>query len=166
MQNRDGELIGVVPVPEISDDIGEVTQRAPECMHARVGEQIVDIAVPLIFEKIVEMIQLVPLERIKDQIVEQIVEQIVAVLVSQIKEDIVEVTKPVLHERVQNRVGEQTVDLPLRQIKESGLQLVPQERMQNRTRKLFLDVPVPHIKEKIAGKVKCWESVHCASSSW
>ena len=43
-----------------------------------------DIVVPLILEKIVQMIQLVPLERIKDQIVEQIV----AVLVPQIKEDI------------------------------------------------------------------------------
>ena len=73
VQNRDGERIGVVPVPQITDDVGEVTQRAPERMHARVGEQIVDIALPLILEKIVEMIQLVPLERIKDQIVEQIV---------------------------------------------------------------------------------------------
>ena len=35
------------------------------------------------------------------------------------------------------------------QIKEDGLQLVPQERTQNRSRKLVVDVPVPHIKEKI-----------------
>ena len=61
------------------------------------------IAALLILEKILEMIQLVPLERIKDQIVEQIV----AVLVPQIKEDIVEVTQSMLQERVQNRVGEQ-----------------------------------------------------------
>ena len=41
-----GKLIEVVPVPRITDDIGEVTQRAPERMLARVVEQIVDIAVP------------------------------------------------------------------------------------------------------------------------
>ena len=109
-----GEQIGAVPVPQITDDIGEVTQRVPERMHARVGEQIVDIAVPLILEKIVEMILLVPLERINDQIVEQIV----AVLVPQVKEDIVEVTQPVLQERVQNRVGEQILGVPVPQIKE------------------------------------------------
>ena len=47
VQNRDGELIGVVPVPQITDDIGEVTQRAPERMHVRVGEQLVDIVCAL-----------------------------------------------------------------------------------------------------------------------
>ena len=36
-----GEQIGAVPVP-LTDDIGEVTQHAPERMHARVGEQIVN----------------------------------------------------------------------------------------------------------------------------
>ena len=91
VQNRDGEQTVVVPVPQIMDAIGEVTERAPERMHSRVVEHIVGIAVPLILEKIAEMIQLVPLERIKDQIVEQIVE----------------VTQPVHKERVQNRVGEQ-----------------------------------------------------------
>ena len=80
---------------------GEVTQRAPERMHARVVEQIVDLAVPLILEKILEIIQLVPLERIKDQIVEHFG----SVPVSQIKEDI-----------VQNLVGEQIVDVPVPQI--------------------------------------------------
>ena len=49
-----------------------MTWRAPERMHTRVVEQIVDLAVPLILETIVEIIQLVPLERIKDQIVERI----------------------------------------------------------------------------------------------
>ena len=39
-----GEQIEAVPVPQITDDIGEVTQRVPERMHARVGEQTVDIA--------------------------------------------------------------------------------------------------------------------------
>ena len=70
-------------------------------MHTRVVEQIVDLTVPLISEKFVEIIQLVPLERIKDQIVEHIG----GVPVSQIKEDI-----------VQNLVGEQIVDVPVPQI--------------------------------------------------
>ena len=77
------------------------------------------------------MIQLVPLERIKDQIVEQIV----AVLVPRIKEDIVEVTQPVLQERVQNRVGEQIWGVPVPQIKEDlvdGVPVLPQERVQSR----------------------------------
>ena len=62
----------VVPVPQIMDAVGEVTQRAPVRMHSRVVEQIVDLAAPLILEKILEIIQLVPLERIKDHIVEHI----------------------------------------------------------------------------------------------
>ena len=53
-----------------------------------------DLAVPLILEKILEIIQLVPLERIRDHIVEHIG----GVPVPQIKEDI-----------VQNLVGEQIV---------------------------------------------------------
>ena len=56
-----------------------------------------------------EIIQLVPLERIKNQIVEHIV----GVLVPQIKEDI-----------VQNLVGEQIVDVPVPQIQDDGMQLV------------------------------------------
>ena len=101
VQNR---LIGVVPVPQITDDIGEVTQRAPERMHTRVVEQIVDLAVPLILEKIVEIMQLVPLERIKDQIVDHIG----GVPVPQIKDDVLQHVP----ERVQNLVGEQIVDVP------------------------------------------------------
>ena len=80
---------------------GDVTQRAPVPAHARVVEQIVDLAVPFILEKILEIIQLVPLERIKDQIVEHLG----GVLVPQIKEDI-----------VQNLVGEQIVDVLVPQI--------------------------------------------------
>ena len=66
------EQVVAVPVPQITEDILEVTLRAPERMHARVGDQIVDFAVPLILEKIVEAIQLVSFECIKDQIVEQL----------------------------------------------------------------------------------------------
>ena len=120
-----------------------------ERMHARVGEQIVDIAVPLILEKIAEMIQLVPLERIKDQIVERIV----AVLVPQIKEDIVEVTQPVLQERVQNRVGRQIggrASAPDQgDFLVHGVPVVPPERVQNRSCNQFVDVPVPQITAKL-----------------
>ena len=48
VQNRDGEQTVAVPVPQIMEAIGEVTQRA----HSRVVEQIVDLAAPLILEKI------------------------------------------------------------------------------------------------------------------
>ena len=61
-----------LPVPQFMDAIGDRTQRAPERMHSRVVEQIADLAVPLILEKILEIIQVVPLERIKNQIVEHI----------------------------------------------------------------------------------------------
>ena len=49
VQNRDGKQTVVVPVPQILDAVGEVTQRAAERMHSRVVEQIVDLAAPLIF---------------------------------------------------------------------------------------------------------------------
>ena len=110
---------------------GEVTQRALERMHARVVEQIVDLAVPLILEKILEIIPLVPLERIKDQIVEHIG----GVPVPQIKEDI-----------VQNLVGEQIVDVPVPQIQDDGLQIV-QERVLNRTPEQIVGVSVPQTME-------------------
>ena len=51
-----------VPAPQITKDMLEVTQRAPERMHERVGDQTVDLAAPLILEKIVEAIQRVSLE--------------------------------------------------------------------------------------------------------
>ena len=117
VQNRDGEQTVVVPVPQIMDAIGDVTQRAPERMHSRVVEQIVDLAAPLILEKNLEIIQLVPLERIKDQIVEHIE----GVPVPQIKEDI-----------VQNLGGEQIVDVLVPQIQGDVLQHVA-ELVQNRT---------------------------------
>ena len=79
------QIVGA-PVPQITDDIREVTQRAPERMHTRVVEQIVDLAVPLILEKIVEIVQLAPLKRIKDQIVEHIG----GVPVPQIKDDVLQ----------------------------------------------------------------------------
>ena len=39
VQNRDGEQTVVVPLPQIMDAIGKVTQRAPERRHSRVVEQ-------------------------------------------------------------------------------------------------------------------------------
>ena len=84
-----------------------------------------DLAAPLILEKILEIIQLVPLERIKDQIVEHIG----SVPVPHIKEDI-----------VQNLVGEQIVDVPVPQIQGDVLPLTP--RVQNRTSDLKVDAPV------------------------
>ena len=132
-------------------------------MHSRVVEQIVDLAVPLILETILEIIQLVPLERIKDHIVEHIG----GVPVPQIKEDI-----------VQNLVGEQIVDVPVPQIQDDGLQIVeecvqnrtpeqieeqfvdssvPQfmeERVQNRTPEQIMDFPVPQNMEVYAGIVR------------
>ena len=110
VQNRDGEQTVVVPVPQIMDAIGEVTPQ--------VVEQIVDVAAPLILEKILEIIQLVPLERIKNQIVDHIR----GVLVPQIKEDI-----------VQNLVSEQILDVLVPQIQGGVLPLTPRDRVQNRT---------------------------------
>ena len=124
VQNRDGEQTVVVTVPQIMDAIGEVTPR--------VVEQIVDLAVPLILEKILEIIQLVPLERIKNQTVDHIR----GVPVPQIKEDI-----------VQSLVGEQIMDVPVPQIPGGVLPLTPRDRVQNRTSDLQVDVPVPQFME-------------------
>ena len=105
-----------VPVMQVTEeivDVEEIVDFGQIFSHERV-EQIVDLAVSRIMGKIVQVIQLVPLERIKDQIVEQIV----AVLVPQIKEDIVQVTQPVPQECVHNRTLEQIVDVPVPQIQE------------------------------------------------
>ena len=136
VQNRDGELIGVVPVPQITDDIGDVTQRAPERIHTRVVEQIVDLAVPLILEKFVEIIQFVPLERIKDQSIEHIK----VVPVPQIKKDI-----------VQNLVGEQIVDVPMPQIVEKlGVAVQPAQSERIRDQSMEQISVVSQTTEKVS----------------
>ena len=148
VQIRDREQTLVVPVPQIMDAIGEVTPR--------VVELVVDLAVPLILEKILEIIQLVPLERIKNQIVEHNVgvpvpqikedglqlvstqEQIMDFPVPRILEAVVEVMHSTTQECVQNHTLEQIGD---------GLHLARQERAQNRTRDQNVDVPVPQFME-------------------
>ena len=50
-------------------------------------------------------------------------------------------------ERVQNRTREQTVDVPVPQIKEDGMRHIPEERVQHRVGEQMMDVPVRHIKE-------------------
>ena len=70
-----------VPVMQVTEEIVDMEEIVDfgQIFSHELVEQIVDLAVPRIMEKIVQVIQLVPRQRIKDQIVEQIV----AVLVPQ-----------------------------------------------------------------------------------
>ena len=55
-------------------------------------------------------------------------------------------------ERVQNRTPEQIVDVPVPQLMEAIVEVLPsspQERVQNRTPEQIVDVPVPRIMETI-----------------
>ena len=104
---------------------------AQESSPERVSESNVERMVatpPQIMEDIVEVIQLVPQERIQERIVEEIID----VPVPQWIEEMIEVVKLIPQERVENRTAEQIVDVPVPQIQEElveVIQLVPHERI-------------------------------------
>ena len=74
----------------------------------KIEAQIVDVPVPGIMEEILEVIQLVPQERIQERIVEEIID----VLVAEVMEKTVEVGKHIRQEGMQSWAVEQTVGVP------------------------------------------------------
>ena len=104
-------------------------------------------------EEIVEVIRLVPQERIQERIEEEIID----VSDPQMTEDIVEVVKRIPEERAQNCAVEHIVDVPVPQIrKEIGeeIQCIVQERTSDRVVEQIVDVPVPEIGDQIVEIVK------------
>ena len=69
---------------------------------------------------VVEVVQIIPQERIQQRIVEQIVD----VPVPQVVEEILEVIKVIPQERVSERIVEQIVDVPVPQVMEEIVKVV------------------------------------------
>ena len=131
---------------------GEVTQRAPERMHPRVLEQIVDLAVPQIMEAPVEVLLSPSQERVQNRTLEQIVDFPVPRTI----EAIVEVVPSPPQERVPNRTHEQIVDFPVPQLMETIVEVVPsspKESVQNCTPEQIVDIPVPRTIEEIVEQI-------------
>ena len=88
------------------------------------GEQVVDVQVPQIWEKLIEVTQLVLQEHISERIgakpasqtQEKLVEE---VPVSQIWKEIEKVIQLIAQDRISDRVVEQIVDIPVPQIQET-----------------------------------------------
>ena len=143
-----------VPVPPKRREIVEVIQLVPvERIKGRVADQMAGIPVPLVMEEIVsvlqELVKLVSQERVQQRTVEH-------ALVPQILEETVEVVLAPT-ERVQQRIGEQIVELLIPQIVEENVEvvrLVPQECVQ-RIGEQMVDVLIPQIlDEEIAEAVQ------------
>ena len=111
-------------VPQIQGQIDEtgkviLQERVPE----RNVEQIVNVPVPQIIDECVEVIQLVPKEKIREHIVGEIV-----VLVPQVREETTETAKIIPQKRVQNRTVDQITIVFMLQIQEeivAVIQLIP-----------------------------------------
>ena len=97
-------------------------------IQERTVEQIVDIPVPHFLENVVEVVQIVPQERVLIRTVEQIVDT--PTLQSQ--DEIVEVIQLILQEGISERILEQIVEVPVPQMEEQIVEVVkiiPPERV-------------------------------------
>ena len=104
--------------------------------------KIVDVPVPGIMEEILELIQLVPQERIPERIVEEISD----VPVPEVMEKTVEVGKHSRQEGMQSYTVEQIVGAPFPQTQKEireVTQLIPQERISDRFVEQTAYIPRP-----------------------
>ena len=95
-------------------------------------------------QEIVEVIWLVPQDRISVCVVEQTVDA----SVPQIREP---VTQVITHERSQQRTAEQIADVPVPQILEEG---IPQEQVQNHTVERIVAMFASQIQEKLVEMIQ------------
>ena len=113
-------------------------------IHERIVEEIIEVSVSRVMEKIIEGVRPISQERVQDYTVEQIV----AVPVPQIPEQTKQVTQLIPQDRMSDDVVEQIVDAHVRQIGENIVEVVrvmPQERLQQRTQ---AKDPPAHITQK------------------
>ena len=102
-------------------------------------------------ERDVEVMKVIPQERLQQRTVEQIRERTTDVPVPQTLEEIDEVMKFVFQERVLQHGAGQVLDVPVRQITDETIgvmKVVRPERVCEKIEEL-VDVPVPHIVEII-----------------
>ena len=127
-----GQIIDV-PGPQIQeqsiDDVRVITQeRVHPCTMERAGET-------------VKAIQLVPQDRIQEDVVQEVVDVCVPRLIA----EIIEVAKHVPQERVQSNTVEQIVDVAVREIPEQTVDVVnvvPQERVRQYRVQQIVDMRV------------------------
>ena len=103
--------------------------------------------------EIVDVIQLVPQERIQERIVEETFD----VPVPHLMEEIVAGMKHVPQERVQNGTVDQIVAVAVpRTREETGrvIQLTPQDRISGRIGEQTFDVPIPQIRKEIGERIQ------------
>jgi len=97
-------------------------------IQERIVEEIIDVPVPLVMEKTVEVAKHIPQEPMQSYTVKQIV----CMPVPWIRKEIGEVIPLILQERISVHVYEQTVDVPSPQIQEQTvevLEAIPRKRL-------------------------------------
>ena len=116
----------------------------------RIAEQSVDVLLPQVRQEIVESTQLVIVERIRDQVGEQMG-------VVFVPHETVELIQLVLVECIKDRIAGQIVDIPVHSVTErdscEGGGLVPQERVQ-RIEEQTVEVLAPQIMKEIVEATK------------
>ena len=113
--------------------------------------------VPQSMEEIMEVVQLMPEERIQERTVEKTIDDFVPCM----KEEIIEVVRQILQEcfveetdvlvsRVMEKIIEVVKHMPQERVHGDTVQDVkrpPQEQVQSCTAELIVDAPVPHVEE-------------------
>ena len=130
-------------------DVHVVPQRRVP-IQERTVEETIDIPVPHVMEKTLEVVRHISQEKVHSYTLEQTVD----VPVPQIRKETGHVIQLIPHERTSHHVIEQTVAVPIPQIPEETQQvnqLTPQGRTSDRVVEQIIDTPVRQIREQAGG---------------
>ena len=137
----------VLDVPVVTQR-REIPSKPQGKIHERIVEEIIEVSVSRVMEKIILVVKHIPQERVQNGTEEQIVD----VPVPQCRKETGEVIQLFPQDRISDRIVDQIVGhAPVQQIREQigeVMKLIPQKSVQSNTVEYIVDEPVPQITQE------------------